>query len=58
MVVVAIDAIVNLGLQHRCPKKRLDLRIAASEADFVQIRNLRVKNRKFMRKSFFVGIDR
>ena len=44
MAIVAIDAIVDLGYRYGCLKKRLDIRIAASEADFVKIMNLRGKN--------------
>ena len=35
MAIVDIGAIVHPGHQYGCLKKRLDLRIAASEADFV-----------------------
>ena len=37
MAIVAIDAIVDLGYCYGCLKKLLDHRIAASEADFVEI---------------------
>ena len=35
LAIVAIDTIVEAGNRYRCLKKHLDLRIAASEADFV-----------------------
>ena len=35
MAIVAIDAIVDLGHRYGCLRKRLDIRIVASEADFV-----------------------
>ena len=44
MTIVAIEAIVDLGYRYGCLKKRVDIRIAASEADFVEIMNLRGKN--------------
>ena len=44
MAIVAIDAIVDLGHRYGCLKKRLDIRIVASEADFVLIMNIRGKN--------------
>ena len=34
IAIVAIDAIVDPDYQYGCLMKRLDLRIAASEADF------------------------
>ena len=34
MAIVAIEAIVHPGHQYGCQKKRLDLRIGASEANF------------------------
>ena len=43
MAIVAIDAIVDPDYRYGCLKKRLDLRIAASETDFVNIMNLGVK---------------
>ena len=35
MAIVAIDAIVEPDYQYGCLKKRLDLKIAAFEADYV-----------------------
>ena len=36
MDIVAIDAIVDADYQYGCLKKRLDLRIAASEAKYAK----------------------
>ena len=50
MAIAAIDAIVDQGHQYRCLMKRLDLRIAASEADFAYGSVSGVKNLKCTRK--------
>ena len=44
MPIAAIDAIVDQGQQYRCLMKRLDLRIATSEANFAYGSNSGVKN--------------
>ena len=44
MAIVAIDAIVDQGNQYGCLKKRLDLMIPASKADFGLAMDLRGKN--------------
>ena len=45
-------AIVDPCNCYGYPKNRLDLRIEASEADFAKIMNLRVRNKKYIRKCF------
>ena len=52
MAIVAIGAIVDPDYRYGCLKKCLDLRIAASETDFVLTMNLEIKIWKFMRKYF------
>ena len=49
---MAIGAIVEPDPWYGCLMKRLDLRIAATEADFVYITNLGVNIYKFMWKYF------
>ena len=44
MAIVAIGVIVDQCHSYECLQKRLDLRISASEADFVKIMNLRGKS--------------
>ena len=58
MAIVAIDAIVDSRYHYRCLKKRLDLKIGASEGNFALEMILREKNWKYMREYFsFINFE-